>query len=90
MTMTASVTEPDCAAIRAQSFAACDGELTTAQLVAIDAHLERCEACRQQLVGDATFLRVVRAAVAIDTAPRSLRDRVAQLLQAHATEDAPT
>jgi mycothiol system anti-sigma-R factor len=82
--------DPGCDATRTESFAACDGELTSAQLAAIDAHLERCSTCRARFAADATFLHAVRRAAAIDTAPASLRDRVSQLLQSHATENAPT
>ena len=74
-----------CGALRALSFAAGDGELCEQELVTMNAHLGRCSACRTRLMGDAVFVRALRAATAIDSAPPSLRERVAQLLQQHAT-----
>lgn len=83
--------KPDdcCEAIRRQVFAACDGELRTEVLVTIDAHLQHCAPCRTQYAADATFLRVVREAVSTDVAPQSLRDRIALLIHAQTTENAP-
>lgn len=78
-----------CEDIRQQVFAACDGELSAEALVAIDAHLQRCAACHARYEADAVFHRVVRAAVGLDAAPQSLRDRVALLLHARTTENAP-
>ena len=77
-----------CGALRALSFAAADGELCEQELVTMNAHLGRCVACRSRLMGDAAFVRTLRAATAIDSAPSSLRERVAHLLQQHATETA--
>ena len=79
----------DCAAIRAQVFAACDGELTSDAAQAIDAHLHGCNDCRQRFAADAVFHRAVRAAVSLDAAPASLHERVHHALQARATENAP-
>ena len=77
-----------CGTLRALSFAAGDGELCEQELVTMNAHLARCVACRTLLIRDAVFIRALRAATAIDSAPPSLRERVAQLLQQHATESA--
>lgn len=79
----------DCETIRAEAFAAADGELLPHALLAIDAHLQRCTPCCQQFTADAVFQQVVRRAVTLDTAPQSLRDRVTQLLHTPATEIAP-
>ena len=79
-----------CDTVRALSFAACDSELTNQEFVAIDAHLERCASCRVHFTTDAVFRRAVRNAVALDSAPQSLRDRVAQILQPRAAENAST
>ncbi|MDZ7631277.1 MAG: hypothetical protein U5K74_08000 [Gemmatimonadaceae bacterium] len=78
-----------CASIRAEVFAACDGELSAAALAEIDAHLHHCIACRSAVTADAVFHRVVRQAVTLDAAPQSLRDRVAVLLHSRTTEIAP-
>ena len=79
-----------CGAVRSQSFAACDSELSDAALREINAHLHECAACRARLGADALFLRVVRAAaVASETAPHSLRERVALALHMRTTENAP-
>jgi mycothiol system anti-sigma-R factor len=75
-----------CADIRAEVFAACDGELPPATLHAVDRHLAQCAACRERFTADAVFHGVIRQAVAIDTAPASLRERVALLLHSRATE----
>ena len=79
-----------CDTVRALSFAACDCELTDQEFVAIDAHLEICVSCRVRYTTDAVFRRAIRSAVALDAAPRSLRDRVAQILQPRAAENAST
>lgn len=79
-----------CGAVRSQSFAACDSELSDAALREINAHLHECAACRARLGADALFLRVVRAAAtASETAPLSLRERVALALHMRMTENAP-
>jgi mycothiol system anti-sigma-R factor len=82
--------ETECAAVRAEIFAACDGELTPRQREAFDAHLTACASCRGALTSDATFHAAVRRAVSIDTAPPSLRERVMQHLQSTVTETAGT
>lgn len=79
----------DCETVRAHAFAACDGELTTSELATIDAHLAACEPCRLRVAADATFHGVVRAAVSLDTAPQSLRDRILLSLTTRSTADAP-
>ena len=81
----ASADDIACDAARALSFAAFDGELITPELVAIEAHLQRCGLCRTHFASDAVFLRVVRASVTLDSAPRSLHDRIATLRQSHAS-----
>jgi hypothetical protein len=88
MTTTAFSHGMSCDAVRALSFAACDGELREQELVTMNAHLGRCTECRTRLIGDAVFVRALRAAASIDAAPPSLRERVAQLLQQHAAESA--
>ena len=79
-----------CDAVRALSFAACDDALSMREFVAIDAHLERCSDCRKRYTSDVVFLRAIRNAVSLDSAPRSLRDRVAHILQPRAAENAST
>ena len=79
-----------CDAIRSLAFAACDGELTRDEAVAVDRHLVDCHGCQDRIARDAIFVRAIRRAVALDAAPRSLRDRVAQTLQSHAAENAST
>ncbi|MES3035929.1 MAG: zf-HC2 domain-containing protein [Gemmatimonadota bacterium] len=80
---------PACVAARAQVFAACDGELTPDQVSALDAHLNDCAECRTRFTTDVTFHRAVRAAVSLDSAPASLRDRILLSLTTHTTENAP-
>jgi mycothiol system anti-sigma-R factor len=80
---------PDCEAVRAQAFAACDDELTAGEVAAIDAHLAGCEPCRAGVLADATFHRVVRMAVSLDDAPQSLHDRILLSLTTRTTENAP-
>ena len=80
----------NCDTVRTLSFAACDSELTNQEFVAIDAHLGRCASCRMHYATDAVFLRAIRSAVALASAPQSLRDRVAQILQPRAAENAST
>ena len=79
-----------CDAVRALSFAACDNALSRQEFVAIDAHLERCAGCRGRYTSDVVFLRAIRNAVSLDSAPHSLRDRVAHILQPRAAENAAT
>ena len=88
MTTVAFSDRGSCGALRALSFAAGDGELCEQELVTMNAHLAQCVSCRTLLMGDAVFIRALRAATAIESAPPSLRERVAQLLQQHATESA--
>jgi predicted anti-sigma-YlaC factor YlaD len=88
MTAPADSDQISCDSVQSRSFAACDGELTNEEFVVIDSHLQLCSGCRTRLTGDATFLRAVRAAAVLDTAPASLRDRVAHLLHQNATENA--
>ncbi|MBC7842555.1 MAG: hypothetical protein H7099_09585 [Gemmatimonadaceae bacterium] len=83
-----SVDDLHCDAVRALSFAACDDALSTREFVAIEAHLHRCVRCRNRYLSDAVFLRATRNAVALDSAPQSLRDRVAHILQPRAAENA--
>ncbi len=78
-----------CASIRAETFAACDGELGAEALAAIDAHLRACASCRVCVTADAVFHRAVRRALSLEAAPQSLRDRVALLLHSRTTEIAP-
>ena len=78
-----------CDAVRADVFAAIDGELDPAALRIVDLHLAACSTCRAQFTADAVFHAVVRRALALESAPQSLRDRVAQLLQVRATEITP-
>jgi hypothetical protein len=79
-----------CDAVRSLSFAACDGELNALDLRVIESHLERCAPCRVHCLSDAVFLRTIRAAVSLESAPQSLRTRVALILQPRAAEKAPT
>ncbi len=79
-----------CDAIQSLAFAACDDELAPDDIVAINAHLADCGPCRHRVESDARFLQAIRRAVALDAAPQSLRDRVAQSLQSHAPENAST
>ncbi len=79
-----------CGAVQSLAFAACDDELTIDEIAAINSHLVGCHACRELLARDATFVRAVRRAASLDAAPGSLRDRVAQILQSHAAENAST
>ena len=85
---TALRTPAECDAVQALAFAACDEELTRDDIVAIDAHLVGCQACQQRIARDAAFLQAIRRAVSLETAPHSLRDRVAQSLQSQAPENA--
>jgi len=91
--LTRSVADPHaratCSAAREQSFAACDGELSGAAVRELDAHLHECAACRARVRTDAVFLRVVRAATSLESAPQSLRERVALALHMRTTENAP-
>jgi mycothiol system anti-sigma-R factor len=80
----------DCAAFRAEIFAACDGELTPTQRTVFEIHLAACAPCRSALASDATFHAAIRRAVAPDTAPPSLRARVMQHLHSTVTETAGT
>ena len=82
-------TDDPCAAVRAQVFAACDGEIDTADVHVIDMHLAACAACRDRYAADATFHRVVRSAAALDLAPPALQERVMQALHTRTTENAP-
>ncbi len=79
----------DCDAIRAQTFAACDGEVSADELRSIDEHIADCAVCRHRFASDATFHGVVRAAVAYDTAPQSLHDRILLSLTTRTTVNAP-
>ena len=85
---TAPRTPAECETVQALAFAACDDELSGNDIVAIDAHLVGCLACQQRIASDAAFLQAIRRAVSLETAPQSLRDRVAQSLQSHAPENA--
>ena len=78
-----------CEAVRAQTFAACDDELTSDEVAEIDAHLVTCEACRARVLADATFHRMLRAAVSPESAPRTLRDRILLSLTTRTTVSAP-
>ena len=78
-----------CDAVRTQAFAACDGELSHDELVALDVHLGDCAACRTHFAADATFLVVVRAAASLDVAPPSLHDRILLSLTTRTTANAP-
>jgi len=78
-----------CEAVRAQTFAACDDELTSDEVAVIDAHLVTCEACRARVLADATFHRMLRAAVSPECAPRSLHDRILLSLTTRTTVSAP-
>jgi mycothiol system anti-sigma-R factor len=88
-TVTPAAPAVTCDAVRADVFAAIDGELDAAALGVIDLHIAACPLCRQQLTADAVFHAAVRRALALDSAPQSLRDRVALLLQARTTEITP-
>lgn len=79
-----------CDAFAGETFAACEAELPVSALQQIEEHLQECAACRTRFMADAVFLRAVRRATAIESAPQSLRDRVSLLLNARAaTENAP-
>jgi mycothiol system anti-sigma-R factor len=78
----------ECDVTRARTFAACDGELSADELRSIDEHIVACASCRHRFAADATFHRVVRAAVACDVAPQSLRDRILLSLTTRTTVDA--
>jgi mycothiol system anti-sigma-R factor len=80
---------PECKAMRTQTFAACDGELSPHALHLIDAHLDACAACQQRFAADATFHAVVRAAVSRDVAPPALRERILLSLSTRSTVNAP-
>jgi mycothiol system anti-sigma-R factor len=77
-----------CADVQREVFAACDGELSSAAAVVLDQHLSVCATCRARVAADAVFHRVVRAAATRDVAPATLRERIALLLHATATENA--
>lgn len=77
-----------CETVRAEAFAACDGELSAATAAAIDGHLSKCGNCRAQLSVDAVFHGAVRRALSLDAAPPALRERIALLLHAPTTENA--
>jgi mycothiol system anti-sigma-R factor len=77
-----------CAQAMGGVFAALDGELAPDTASRIETHLDACAECRARFVSDAAFHRVVRAAATLDTAPPTLRERIAHLLHATATENA--
>jgi predicted anti-sigma-YlaC factor YlaD len=77
-----------CDTVRAEAFAAFDGELAATTLAAIDSHLTLCSACRARLAADAAFHRVVRQVLSLDIAPPALRERIALLPHAPTTENA--
>lgn len=85
----APATAAACTEVRQHAFAACDGELTAAEVEVVDAHLAACAPCRARFTADATLHHAVRAATRLDAAPASLRERVERLLHAHTTENAP-
>lgn len=91
LTNTAETAAPGvtCDTVRADVFAAIDGELDAATLRSMDRHLADCPMCRHQLTANAVFHAAVRRALTLDAAPRSLRERVALLLQIRATEITP-
>lgn len=78
-----------CTAVRREAFAACDGELTAAEIRVVDEHLAACAPCRARFTADATLHHAIRAATRLDVAPASLRERVERLLHARTTENAP-
>ena len=78
-----------CAAICSQTFAACDGELTSDERAVVDVHLDDCAACRTRFSADVTFHGVIRAAVSRQTAPASLHDRILLSLTIRTTVNAP-
>jgi mycothiol system anti-sigma-R factor len=78
-----------CDTVRALSFTACDGELSVTELAMIEAHLPACRSCQTRIAADAAFHRAVRNAASLDSAPDALRARLMQLLQQHATANAP-
>ena len=90
MTTTPVADAIGCDAVCAQSYAACDGEIAEREFAAIDAHLQRCAECRARFLGDAVFLRALRAAGRLERAPASLRERIVHVLHQHATENAAT
>ena len=77
-----------CEDVRQNTFAVTDGELTDASAAAINSHLLQCGGCRARLATDAVFHHAVRAAVTVDTASPALRERITQLLNVTATENA--
>jgi len=79
----------ECDAVRTRTFAACDGELSAAEVRRIDAHLADCASCRHRFAADATFHGVIRAAVVPSAAPESLRARILLSLTTRTTVDAP-
>ena len=78
-----------CDTVRAEAFAAFDGELAATILAAIESHLTLCSACRSRFAADAAFLRVVRQVRSLDSAPPALCERIALLLHAPTTQNAP-
>jgi len=79
----------ECEAFRTHSFAAADGEVSVTRWLAIEAHVQGCDACRTRFIADAVFHRAIRGALSLDIATPSLRDRVAHIIHAGSTESAP-
>lgn len=66
----------DCTATVKRMYPHLDGELTPAESLVIDAHLQGCPPCRERFLAEREFLTLFRAQLTNPPAPASVRIRL--------------
>lgn len=79
----------DCGDYRENILLYLDKELSDSQFIEFRAHLELCEACRQELEAEEELSRALRRARPLYSAPATLRDRILRATKEPIPKDLP-
>lgn len=76
-----SVNDMSCPAVAALAFEYLDGEMPDAQRSAVDAHVGRCQPCRDQLDRERSFLTSLRSCMEGEKCPEVVRERIREAMR---------
>jgi mycothiol system anti-sigma-R factor len=76
-----SVNDIACPAVAELAFEYLDGEMPASRRTAIDAHVGRCQACREHMERERSFLTSLRSCMEGEKCPDVVRERIREAMQ---------
>ena len=71
-----------CEAVLTLAYEYLDGEIRAEQGRDLEAHLSRCEGCREHIERERSFLRSLRGRLAGERCPEVVRERISEAMRA--------